>query len=211
MKMKIFFSLSLFFIVTLFSTSHALAHKIRIFAYEDGGQIVAEAQFNKGRPAINSVIRVEDANGEVLLQGRTDENGTFRFAIPEKARQQGLDLNIIVDVGEGHRGSWLLSAADYLDEPAPAADPARQSSEVQVSDKNSGTTQHEHNSSAECTQIAAVVEEVVERELAPIKRLLLENQEKKIDLPSILGGLGYIFGLAGVALYFKGKNNGEKS
>ena len=55
-----------------------------------------------------------------------------------------------------------------------------------------------------------MVEQIVEKEFAPIKRLLAEDREKKIDIQAILGGLGYIFGLAGIALYFKGKKDGEK-
>jgi nickel transport protein len=36
-------------------------------------------------------------------------------------------------------------------------------------------------------------------------RALAEMQERKIRLTDVLGGLGYIFGLVGVAAYFKRK------
>ena len=36
-------------------------------------------------------------------------------------------------------------------------------------------------------------------------RMLAEMQEQKVRLTDVLGGLGYIFGLVGVAAYFKRK------
>jgi nickel transport protein len=191
----------------VFSCHSALAHKIRVFAYESGGEIIAEAAFSSGRPAKNSTVVVQTDKGISLLSGATDENGTFRFAIPEKAKKESMRLNIIVDVGEGHKGSWLLEPADYLADP-PVIDqqsPAFSSS-AQDNSMQSGAYDKTLNS---CEQLALAIEQIVVKELAPIKRTLAENTEKKIDLQSILGGLGYIFGLAGIALYYQGKKNGD--
>jgi nickel transport protein len=54
--------------------------------------------------------------------------------------------------------------------------------------------------------LAAVREEVAEvvsRELAPIKRELRQSREP--DLRDILGGIGYIFGLAGLLAYARSR------
>ena len=48
-------------------------------------------------------------------------------------------------------------------------------------------------------------EKALDKKLAPIMRTLAEMQEQKIRLTDVLGGLGYIFGLVGVAAYFKRK------
>jgi nickel transport protein len=48
-------------------------------------------------------------------------------------------------------------------------------------------------------------EKALDKKLAPIMRTLAEMQEQKIRLTDVLGGLGYIFGLMGVAVYFKRK------
>lgn len=53
--------------------------------------------------------------------------------------------------------------------------------------------------------IEKVIEKALDRKLAPIMRTLAEMQEQKIRLTDVLGGLGYIFGLVGVAAYFKRK------
>lgn len=53
--------------------------------------------------------------------------------------------------------------------------------------------------------IDKALEKVLEKKLAPIMRTLAEMQEQKVRLTDVLGGLGYIFGLVGVAAYFKRK------
>jgi nickel transport protein len=46
------------------------------------------------------------------------------------------------------------------------------------------------------------IEKALDRKLAPILRTLAEMQEQKIRLTDVLGGLGYILGLVGVAAYY---------
>jgi nickel transport protein len=53
--------------------------------------------------------------------------------------------------------------------------------------------------------IDKALEKALDRKLAPIMRTLAEMQEQKVRLTDVLGGLGYIFGLVGVAAYFKRK------
>jgi nickel transport protein len=49
------------------------------------------------------------------------------------------------------------------------------------------------------------IEKALDKKLAPVMRMLAEMQEQKVRLTDVLGGLGYIFGLVGVAAYFKRK------
>ena len=53
--------------------------------------------------------------------------------------------------------------------------------------------------------IDKALEKVLDKKLAPILRTLAEMQEQKIRLTDVLGGLGYIFGLVGVAAYFNSR------
>jgi nickel transport protein len=53
--------------------------------------------------------------------------------------------------------------------------------------------------------IDKALEKALDKKLAPIMRMLAEMQEQKIRLTDILGGIGYIAGLVGVADYFKRK------
>jgi len=56
--------------------------------------------------------------------------------------------------------------------------------------------------------IDKALEKALDRKLAPIMRALAEMQEQKVRLTDVLGGLGYIFGLVGVAAYFKRPRKG---
>ena len=53
------------------------------------------------------------------------------------------------------------------------------------------------------------LERVLDRKLAPISRALAEMQEQKVRPTDVLGGLGYIIGLVGVAAYVKARRGGS--
>jgi nickel transport protein len=53
------------------------------------------------------------------------------------------------------------------------------------------------------------LERVLDRKLAPISRALAEMQEQKVRPTDVLGGLGYILGLVGVAAYVKARRGGS--
>jgi nickel transport protein len=53
--------------------------------------------------------------------------------------------------------------------------------------------------------IDKALEKALDKKLAPIQRTLAEMQEQKVRMADVLGGLGYIFGLVGVAAYFKAR------
>jgi nickel transport protein len=58
--------------------------------------------------------------------------------------------------------------------------------------------------------LAADIEQTLERaldkKLSPILRMLAESREQGPKLNDVLGGIGYIIGLVGIAAYFKGKS-----
>jgi len=47
-----------------------------------------------------------------------------------------------------------------------------------------------------------IVDAALERRLQPIRQALAEMQGEKIGFREVMGGLGYIFGLMGIAAYF---------
>ncbi len=170
------------------------AHKIRIFAWEEDGIIKTETQFSGGRVAKNAAITVNNGNNKELLSGATDDQGIFNFTIPQAAKENRFDLNIVVNSGDGHKNSWHLSAADYLqgkDLPPPQKTTNERNSPVCVVDEE---------------QLTRIIQSTLEKQLAPVKRSLAEQQDKKPSIQDILGGLGYIIGLAGITAYFKSKN-----
>jgi nickel transport protein len=53
--------------------------------------------------------------------------------------------------------------------------------------------------------IDKALDKALDKKLAPILRMLAEMQEQKVRLTDVLGGIGYIIGLVGMAAYFKRK------
>jgi nickel transport protein len=92
-----------------------------------------------------------------------------------------------------------------------AADPAAQQTPVggpQPAPQAEGPTAREAAPAAASPLPAGIdkaLEKALDRKLAPIMRTLAEMQEQKVRLTDVLGGLGYIFGLVGVAAYFKAR------
>lgn len=209
MSRKLLFTFCLSISILCLLSSVCLAHKVRIFAYAEGNIIVGETAFSGGRAAKNSEIIVQDAaSARTLLTCRTDDQGQFRFPIPEKAVHDHLDLRIIINVGEGHRGEWLLKAEEYLDDGEVESVSTSDQENLSEVTPASMTTKP---ILADEKLLRRVVEETLDKKLAPIKRMLAENQNKGPSLQDILGGIGYLLGLAGIIAYLKSKNKkGEK-
>lgn len=186
-------------------TATAYAHKVRIFAWEEGGDIVTESKFSGGRAARKVAVSVVDsATGKELLTGTTDSEGLFRFAVPQNT---GAELEIIVDGGDGHRGSWkhLLEAGAGDVSPSPSTPTPDESSVAMPSVPGSASQQ-----TIDEEQLTTLIEEALERKLGPIRRSLAENSEKGPSLQDIIGGIGYIFGLAGIATYMRFRKKNEE-
>ncbi len=191
--------------ITLLTANLAHSHKMRVFAYGEGDTISGEAAFSGGKMAKGIDIIVEDSDsGDRILVTRTAEDGTFSFTVPDIARSGRLDLRIIGEGGDGHRGEWLLAAADYLvlDNQGHVAQPIKQNPQ-----KAASPASREPSSAPSCDkeELLAIVDAALARQLAPIKRSLAEQRERRISINDILGGLGYLIGLAGLAAYFRSK------
>ncbi len=202
MRYSILLQLILPLLLVFLTCPSSQAHKVRIFAWEENGIIKTETQFSGGRGAKNAEITViNKENNQELLSGKTDNEGFFNFAIPKAAKENHYDLNIVVNSGDGHKNNWLLNAADYLQKGKSALVPP-----LPVPPPQNLANQPESPAwvvSEE--QLTRIIEFTLESELAPIKRSLAKQQEKNPSLQDILGGIGYIFGLAGIAAYFKSK------
>jgi nickel transport protein len=175
------------------------AHKVHIFAYVDGGLIKTESLFNGGRPAQECSVEVQAAgDGTTIVRGRSDEQGLFSFAVPTAAA----DLRIVISCGDGHRGEWLLAAEEFGGTMAPAAPHAH------AEPGSPPEPLVRPASLADDDQLRRIVGEEVEKKLAPLRRDLARLAERRPGLPDILGGIGYLLGLAGLAAYMAARKKG---
>jgi len=205
--MKFFTSMIL--ILMLASTAHA--HKLSVFAFVKGQKIAGEAYFMDGAPCKNCRLEATDAaTGEILHEDATDANGKFSFDIPGMSA-----INVVVDSEGGHRGEYIVTddeirgasvsssvQSDMATEKAPEQRPPL-SSETGIS---AGTPKQPQ----ECivpnsTNIEAIVESAVDRKIGHIENMLIEmrKESSRPGITEILGGIGYIIGLVGLAAYLK--------
>ena len=180
----------LFLTIVVLTGSHvpALAHKVMIFAWVEGDTVFTESKFSGGKKAVNAPVVIFDKDGKKLLEGKTDNKGEFSFKIPKVS-----DLRIVLDAGMGHKAEWTVPESDIREAGA-------------ILEKNSAV-----GSSGSIAvgvskeEVRKIVEDSLDKKLRPILRMITESRNTKPSLTEIIGGIGYIFGLMGVALYFISK------
>jgi hypothetical protein len=76
----------------------ATAHTPLCSCYDNGdGTVLCEGGFSDGSSASGVVMRVRDSSGNVVLEGKMDENSEFEFDKPKG------DYSVLFDAGEGHQ------------------------------------------------------------------------------------------------------------
>ncbi len=178
-------------IILIGSNVPALAHKVMIFAWVEGDTVFTESKFSGGKKAINASVEIFDKDGKKLLEGKTDNKGEFSFKIPKLT-----DLRIVLNAAMGHKAEWTVPESEIREagnilEKKSAVEP---SGPIPV-----GLSKEE---------VKKIIEDSLDKKLRPIVRMITESKNTKPSLTEIIGGIGYIFGLMGVALYFK--NRGKK-
>ncbi len=183
-------------VITVASPGPALAHKVSVFAYVESGQVVLDAFYSRSTKVRQGQVEVRDATtGELLLQAITDDDGALRFPVPAKAVNDGLKITLVA--GEGHRAETTLSAAEL------GAAPAAQAAEPQpVSATQPAVPQP---LPADAAAMEQAVQRAVEKAMAPVRELLLRQAEQGPGMVEIVGGIGYIVGLFGVAAFAAAK------
>ena len=184
----------------------ASAHRVNIFAFVDGDAVQVECGFNRSQKVKQGTVEVFDATtGVQLLQGTTDDNGVFRFPVTAELRKAGHDLNIRIIAGEGHQNDWTVAADELASSGTPKA-VAVAAAEVPATPASLVAGQAAPSAAAPVAapaEIERIVDAALDAKLSPIKRMLAEQTEAGPNLRDIIGGIGWIFGLIGVAAYFR--------
>lgn len=188
MKNKLYLILIFTFLIIVMMDVSVFAHKVNVFAYEEGGRIYTESYFNDGKKCIDSKIEVFDNQGNKLLEGLTDKEGEFSFEVPSEDR----DLKIVLTASMGHRAEYSILA----DELNSAARLIKEEPEGPVSLISPET------SSVDLKEIQSIMEDALDKKLKPIMREIKKSQEDKISPTEIIGGIGYLIGIFGIVAYF---------
>lgn len=207
MKQISFLQVLLIILIIPTLSSPCFAHKVRIFAWQDGDNIVTESKFSRGKFARNAEITVvETETGKDLLSGTTNAEGIFIFPLP---KINSKELKIIVDTGDGHKNSWIFNLEKSVpdDKNATASQPETPTS-TQLPTPSPATKPPERvHQTITPSELTKIIEKSLDKKLAPINRTLAENAEKGPSLQDILGGIGYILGLAGIVAYMQSLKN----
>lgn len=99
------FGLALFLCLLMFSS--ALAHKVNLFAYVEGGTIYTESYFPDGRPVVEGQVEVRDDGDQLLVSGSTNEQGLYNCPIPKVT-----ELTIHIIASMGHRNLFTLNKSE---------------------------------------------------------------------------------------------------
>jgi nickel transport protein len=172
-----------------------MAHKLNVFAFVEGKELSGQAYARGGETIRGAAVNVFAPDGEKLAETKTDDEGNFR--IPVKYR---CDHRVVVDAGGGHTAEYTVPASEL-----PGDLPARDRSAVLaaagtppppttvVPAPSPGVPHAVHG------DIEADVESLT-HQVAELRKDL-DAFQQRLRFQDVLGGVGYILGLAGLWYY----------
>lgn len=178
----------------------ALAHKVNVFAYLEGGRIKGEGYFAGGDKAQASLVEVLDGQGKLAATTHTDREGQFSLDLPAGAVGP---LRVVLKAGQGHQGEYTLREEELRG--APPSPPKAQTPSAPsnpVSTPASGAAQAPG-------ELEERLGRLLEQRLQPLTAQVAKlGADRGVGLTDVLGGLGYILGLMGLAAYLKSRRKG---
>jgi nickel transport protein len=169
------------------------AHKLKVFASAEGERIIGRAYFVGGAGASGAVIRIIDAEGRERARLEPDQEGNFDYQV-----ERPMTYRVVADSLDGHQASWTLRAEEFS--PAAPAGEEMPANEATLPGPDSTTAPNP----SQITQ----VEQAVARQVRPLREAL-QAHEERVRMRDILGGIGYIIGLAGLALWWNSRRHKE--
>ncbi|SDB40491.1 nickel transport protein [Desulfonatronum thiosulfatophilum] len=173
----------------------AMGHKLLLIAWVQGDQLMAEAAFGTGQFAAEMQIIVDDAvSGETLLTGTTDEQGYFETILPQEILRRGAPLLVTASDGAGHVARQTIPAEDLrpfiseelTEKTVPAGDAKQHQPGISGLDE---------------ALLQRLVQDAVRQEIAPLRRDILALSQTGPGIPEIIGGIGWIIGLASLGAW----------
>lgn len=171
--------------------SPAQAHRLIVFAAADGADIHGRVRY-AGGDAARVQVRIEDAAGRHLATLEPGPDGRFHYRATTASAHR-----IIASTPDGHRAEWQITAAELAagfadareapDTAAPSPDAAPPAALDAID-----------------PQLAAAIERAVARALLPLREELAQTREA-LRMADILGGIGWILGVAGLALWWRAR------
>ena len=190
----------------------AQAHKLKLFGSVEGRTISGYAYYSGGgRPAGVKVFLL-GPDGEHLGEAVTNDRGEFELEAPVKA-----DLLLTLKTADGHTASWPLTAGEFpadlkrLNESAVVS--PRSGNEVETLGRSKDHPLPETGLFS--VELRKLVTAAVSDSIKPLQQQIvlyrsqLDQYENRIRFHDILGGIGYILGMAGLFMMIKGRKSDD--
>ncbi|MFH0826109.1 MAG: hypothetical protein V2B18_25440, partial [Pseudomonadota bacterium] len=223
MKRHIFMSATIFLL--LLASIPARAHKVNVFAYVEGDRVIVEGYFSGKAKARDCRVEVFDGTAKKVNEGRTDQEGIYAFRLGDLPTFSG-GLKVVVDTGDGHKAEYVLAASDLptaskaVQAPTDTGERAETPAEsaAPVSGPPSGATPPATATPAvDKAALEAALESALDKKLEPIirsigklEKTLLEEQRQGPKPSEVIGGIGWIMGLVGLAAFFYSRNRSPR-
>lgn len=175
-------------VVALLAPMPAVAHNVIAAVFPSGKDIEGEVGFSNGEMAPDLLIEVFSGAGSKLGETRTDADGFFLFT-PTEAVTHIFRGNL----GAGH-------VANITMEVAEVAQILGQSPNAAAASTATVETPSAGKAASLSDQTQAELAAMIRNELRPLRQELTAFKNKS-NFQSVLGGIGYIFGLFGLGFY----------
>lgn len=180
----------------------AVAHQLRVFAAADGDLIRGSAYFAGGAVASGAQVRIESTDGTLLATPIPDAEGGFSWRVATPA-----DYLIVVQSADGHRAEWMVAEAELA--PAFAGRLGLSASAAAEPESAAGADAAHIGQPSPARERAAALDPVLEsaieravaRQVRPLREELAEARARS-RVQDVIGGIGYIVGIAGLALWW---------
>lgn len=200
----------------------AAAHRLQVFAAAAGDVIEGSAYFAGGAPAVGVRVRIESADGRVLAEIAPAADGSFSYHA-----KAPVDHRVVVRSADGHRAQWLVGALELApafgeagDMNLSAAGASGESGIASVTATDLAVKGPAADSAPELgpamhetakldSALIAALERAVARQVRPLREELAAS-DARAGLRDVLGGIGYIVGLAGLALWWRCRGSGPR-
>lgn len=188
-------------VILMAGAAPALAHKMKLFATAEGPVISGYVYFPGGGRGAGLEVTVTAPDGTALGTVTTDAEGAFHFEAT-----QGVDHRFVARSLDGHLAEFTVPASQLPPGLSGGAAPGGAGSAAPA---EAGETP-EASAPAPAVDMAALEETIaraVAREVNPLREQI-EGYEERVRLHDILGGMGWIAGLAGLGFFVLGRRRG---
>jgi nickel transport protein len=188
----------------LIMTSIAQAHRVRLFASVEGDVITGHAYFGSGAHIADATVTIAAPDGTRLAAVTTSDVGTFRFTPTMRC-----DHVLTLRLSDGHAATWTIPADELpADLPTPPS-PQHGEPPAHIHASHTDPVAHDHAEHSHPPMesvgrtdlepiVRAVVRDEVSRQIHPVREQI-DRYEATVRWRDVLGGIGYILGLAGLA------------